>query len=97
MNDRSKLLWLADRALYGKAWGSQAALAADLGVNVKTLRRWSWDESPVPDRAILALMDLLDKRADECANVRRMFLAAIAADMKACADRIDSALAREVA
>lgn len=53
------------RALHGARFHS--LLAAELGVNEKTVRRWCTGESPVPDDVWQTLRTLAAKKAGELA------------------------------
>lgn len=70
---RVQLLRRVGAALYGSRW--QAALAGDLGVNDRTMRRWVSGEWPVPDRAWAELGQLVIRRRDT--------LLAVAAELEA--------------
>jgi hypothetical protein len=60
---------LADigRALYGERW--QTALAADLRVADRTLRRWLTGEAPIPDNIGREARELLTKRIDKMGGI----------------------------
>lgn len=51
------------RALYGERW--QTALAADLGVADRTMRRWAAGTSPAPPGIEAELRRLLEERGVE--------------------------------
>ena len=57
----SRLLVEAGEALYGPRW--QTALAADLGVSDRTMRRWVADTSAVPAGLYVDLLRLTQERA----------------------------------
>lgn len=64
---RVQLLRRVGAALYGSRW--QAALAGDLGVNDRTMRRWVSGEWPVPERAWGELRQLVTQRRDHLVEV----------------------------
>jgi hypothetical protein len=51
------------RALYGQRW--QTALAEDLAINDRTMRRWLSGESPIPDNIEDELRQILERRLHE--------------------------------
>jgi hypothetical protein len=55
------------RALHGERW--QTALAQDLGVTDRTMRRWLAGHSPIPDRVEAQLQGLLARRMGELRGV----------------------------
>lgn len=55
------------RALYGERW--QTALAHDLGVTDRTMRRWAAGASPVPDGIEAECRRLLDRRQAHIAGL----------------------------
>ena len=57
----SRLLVECGEALYGPRW--QTALAADLGVSDRTMRRWVADTSSVPAGLYVDLLRLTQERA----------------------------------
>lgn len=57
----SRLLVECGEALYGPMW--QSALARDLGVNDRTVRRWVAGTSPVPVGLYVDLLRLTQERA----------------------------------
>lgn len=59
-------------ALYGTQWKS--ALAADLGVNLRSLRRWVDGDVVPPDRLRRELFKLLSDRVDEIETVKHELL-----------------------
>ncbi len=60
----SKFLTLA-RAVFGRDTGWKTEFAAGIGVNRRTVERWCAGESPVPDYAIDALLDIAERRRNE--------------------------------
>jgi hypothetical protein len=54
------LLEEAGQALYGDLW--QSALARDLNVNDRTVRRWIANDSPLPDGLASEVTQLLRQR-----------------------------------
>jgi len=56
----SRLLVECGEALYGPRW--QTALAADLGVSDRTMRRWVADTSSVPAGLYVDLLRLTQER-----------------------------------
>ncbi len=57
----SRLLVESGEALYGPRW--QTALAADLGVSDRTMRRWVADTSSAPAGLYVDLLRLTQERA----------------------------------
>lgn len=57
----SRLLVESGEALYGPQW--QSALARDLGVSDRTMRRWVADTSAVPVGLYVDLLRLTQERA----------------------------------
>ncbi len=57
----SRLLVESGEALYGPQW--QTALARDLGVSDRTMRRWVADKSAVPAGLYVDLLRLTQERA----------------------------------
>jgi hypothetical protein len=55
------LLVACGQALYGQQW--QSALARDLGVSGRTMRRWIAGAQPVPDGLTVDLLRLCVERA----------------------------------
>ena len=64
-----QLLEEAGRALFGARWKHD--MAAALGVNAKTIRRWSTGDWPVPGRHADNLCRLLDNHGDHIASIKR--------------------------
>lgn len=62
---RADLLRRVGEALYGPSW--QSALARDLGVNDRTMRRWAVDGAP--ERIAPELLALAKERGAELAAV----------------------------
>ena len=58
----SDRLSAAGRALYGQLW--QSALARDLGVNDRTMRRWAAGQEP-PKTVWVDIRSLLASRRDQ--------------------------------
>jgi hypothetical protein len=56
-------------ALYGERW--QSALAKDLGVEARSVRRWMAGEHPVPNDVWPALKRLCRERVDELKKVEK--------------------------
>jgi hypothetical protein len=56
-------------AMYGARWKKD--LAGDLGVNERTIRRWSAGEWPVPAGTYDALRKLIDTQALAVERVKR--------------------------
>lgn len=63
------LLVSAGEALYGPQW--QTAIAADLGVTSRTVRRWLAGEWPVPDDALIDLATLCRDRSKQLSHIAR--------------------------
>jgi DNA-binding transcriptional regulator YdaS (Cro superfamily) len=59
----SSLLEDAGQALYGPQW--QSAMARDLGVSDRTVRRWAAGSSVAPASAYLELERIAQRRAGE--------------------------------
>jgi len=59
----SRLLAECGEALYGPQW--QSALARDLGVSDRTMRRWAAGTTDVPAGLYLDLLRLTQERAAE--------------------------------
>ena len=55
------------RALYGERW--QAALAADLEISDRTLRRWIAGDATIPDGVAVDLLRLVTERAGELDSI----------------------------
>lgn len=62
------------QALYGNQW--QQALADDLSVNVRTVRRWGKDEYPIPDGIWHELRIALQDRCMKLETLARQLPAA---------------------
>lgn len=56
----SRLLVECGEALYGQQW--QSALARDLGVNDRTVRRWVAGATPVPSGVYVDLLRIVVER-----------------------------------
>jgi hypothetical protein len=67
MDSDAALIRDAGRLLYGERW--QSALAAALGINLRTVRRWAAGQQPVPEAIILRVRDLLQARIEELGNL----------------------------
>lgn len=61
----SRLLVECGQALYGRQW--QSALARDLGVHDRTMRRWASASADVPARIGAELLELVQQRGDALA------------------------------
>jgi len=57
------------QALYGQQW--QSALARDLGVNDRTMRRWASASADVPARIGAELLVLVQQRGDALTGLAR--------------------------
>lgn len=73
---RVQLLRRVGASLYGSRW--QVALAGDLNVSDRTMRRWVSGEWPVPDRAWGELRQLV--------TARRTALGHVAVELEAMAE-----------
>jgi hypothetical protein len=60
------------QALYGPRW--QSALARDLEVSDRTVRRWVAGCDGVPDGVYAELLPLFDKRVAEISEVRELIV-----------------------
>jgi hypothetical protein len=67
MDSDAALIRDIGRLLYGERW--QSALAAALHINLRTIRRWSADQQPVPEAIIVRLRDLARARIEELENL----------------------------
>lgn len=65
----SRLLVECGQALYGQQW--QSALARDLGVSDRTMRRWASASADVPARIGADLLVLVQQRGDALAVLAR--------------------------
>jgi hypothetical protein len=65
------LLREAGEALYGDLW--QSAIARDLGVNDRTVRRWCANDSPMPVSLWYDVKQLVKQRGFLLAAVLRKF------------------------
>jgi DNA-binding transcriptional regulator YiaG len=65
------LLREAGQALYGDLW--QSALARDLNVNDRTVRRWVANDSPLPNGLSDEVKQLVKQRGFVLADVLRKF------------------------
>lgn len=63
------LLAQVGQALYGPQW--QSALARDLGVSDRTMRRWAAASADVPARIGAELLVLVQQRGDALAVLAR--------------------------
>jgi hypothetical protein len=64
---RAEMLARVGTALYGPKW--QTDLAADLGVNDRTMRYWATGQRAIPDRIASELLALVTARGAELAAV----------------------------
>jgi DNA-binding transcriptional regulator YdaS (Cro superfamily) len=69
------LLIACGQALYGQQW--QSALARDLGVSDRTMRRWVAGEQSVPAGVALDLLRLTEERAGELGTLADQLRAAM--------------------
>lgn len=61
-------------ALYGERW--QAALAADLEISDRTLRRWISGDATIPDGVAVDLLRLVTERAGELDDLAELLKSA---------------------
>lgn len=64
------------QALYGQQW--QSALARDLGISDRTMRRWIAGAQPVPDGLKVDLLRLCVERAQALDDLAERLRAAVA-------------------
>jgi hypothetical protein len=64
-----ELLEQAGKALYGALW--QGAIARDLGIADRAVRRWTVEHYPIPERVRTNLIGIVSNHIEQLQLVRR--------------------------